>query len=423
MPDVDLDMADDDAPPANLPYARSGTQIWEEGDKDKKEELKENIEEPVNLEDMWDEYEKDTNFFKAIEIAKDGGFSEVDELVGTMRYVFGGMAVGFVFLNVYSIVSVNLGLILGDSEDIDIFLVTKEYILKPLGYYDFVGKDLVIIGTLEISLIIWSVLKLCWWGFQMRCPAGGEEMRRWQAVQEFFWNVIPEASTISAVKMLNWVVPAVLFPEATKAYNASWDDGKVAWFGKMMYFLFSRCVYLLVGFDAFLFKLQTVAFSMQEMLKTGAEATSPPDPTASPSVSASNEGLYFGDVVSLSLLAISFMNQILGIVQLSWFVRMRIFSFIFAGEDGQLSEQEEALKETWESMLAQRIWRDLPPKQALAAYLSYSDYDFQKLALETVKPGHEKPKRASKQNVEGVELAEAPTAALMPAAEKRDDLE
>jgi len=389
MPDVDLDQAEDE-PPQNLPFQRSGTQIFEDSaDQDVLTQVeKENIEENmvVDLEQMWKDYEEDPNFFQAIEIAKDGGFSEVGELVGFMRYIFAGMTVSFVLLNIYSIVTVNLGLIFSD-EDKEIYLVTKEYILKPLGLKEKVGRDLAIIGALEIGLIIYYVLRLLWWGFRIGCPAGGLEMRRWQAVQEFFWNALPEASTMSAVKTLNYVTPAVFLPQLTVTFTTSADDSVVAFLCNIIYFLVTRLVFAFVGFDAFLFKLQTVSLSIKDTLNDGTS-------------------LDFGEVLSLSLLALAFLQQILGIVQLGWFVRMRIFSFIFAGEDGQLSAQEEALKETWESMLAQRIWRDLPPKQALAAYLSYSDYDFQKLALETVKPGHVPKKSAHESEVkeDGVEL-------------------
>jgi len=82
------------------------------------------------------------------------------------------------------------------------------------------------------------------------------------------------------------------------------------------------------------------------------------------------------------LLCVTFMSQVLGIVQLSTFSRNRVFAFVFAGEDGALSAKEVMIKDSWESMLAQQIWTKLSWYQAIAVYLSYGDADFQKLALE-----------------------------------------
>lgn len=298
------------------------------------------------------------------------------------------MALSFVVLNVTMLSYANYNLITGAGEDVDIFLVSKTYIFVPLVarannltsdgsalgpvvefMETFIENDKAILGVLSMLMLTVYVLKMVLNCYQIAFPKN--DMGKWQGVQELFWNSLPEAATISEVKMLNYVTPAVLLPALIHAITLH-EGGPLALFcWNLPVFLLTRGLALLVGFDAFLFKLQTNSESMIQIIKG----------------SNDQESLSFWEWIGLLAVSGAFLNQMLGIVQLGWFVRKRIFAFIFAGEDGQLSPAEEALKETWESMLAQRIWQDLPPKQAIVAYLSYSDYDFQKLALETVKPG------------------------------------
>jgi len=346
---------------------------------------------PVDLEKMWLEYKDNHNFFHQIELARDGGMSEASELIGTQRYIFGALPIIFVLMNVYSILTVNLTYLIevaqppsvnetNATDATDVFLVTRHFILDPLGV-NIPSGGAGVIGIVEMFAVLAYVLRCFYWLFRIACPPE-EEYAKWQAVQEFFWNALPEASTISAVKLLNYVTPQVLLPALVDQLKA---DGCLMILAGLAWFIVTRVVAALIGFDSLLFKLQVISAQIQTEISGG-------DPA----------------VFTLLITCLTFLSQILGIVQVGWFVRKRIFAFIFAGEDGALSKEEEALKETWESMLAQRIWRELSWHQALAAYLSYSDYDFQKLALETVKPGHAEAKAAKKGgSAAQVELAAA----------------
>jgi len=389
---VDVEGLDDIPGPA-IPYNRSGTQIFEDprnrnrgGEEGEEEEEEDIVITDEVLEKMWDQYERDPDFFKEIEIAKDGGFSEVDELIGGMRYISAAMAVGFVLLNVGTIFYINGSLILSaglDNNSTQIFLVTKQFALEPLAagplpqIQAFITNDKAIYATLELLMITVYVLRMGCNAWAIACPSN--EMARWVGVQELFWNSLPEAATISCVKLLNYVTPAVLLPALTQSIAFGPDSTCIGVFFNFLQFLIIRIITGIVGFDAFLFRLQITTDSMAQ---------------AQEEALADDGQLGAMEVFWLMTTALAFLNQMLGIVQLGWFVRKRIFAFIFAGEDGQLSPEEDALKEVWESMLAQRIWMDLPPKQAIVAYLSYSDFDFQKLALETVKPGHQKKEKA-----------------------------
>merc|ERR1712167_396181 len=87
------------------------------------------------------------------------------------------------------------------------------------------------------------------------------------------------------------------------------------------------------------------------------------------------------DVTDLFLPCIQFLVQVLGVVQLGPFVRKRLFVFIFGGEDGMLQDDEIELMETWQALLARRMYTDLEYKQFIAVMLSFSDEDFQSLVL------------------------------------------
>jgi len=78
---------------------------------------------------------------------------------------------------------------------------------------------------------------------------------------------------------------------------------------------------------------------------------------------------------------IQFLVQVLGVVQLGPFVKKRLFMFIFGGEDGIMQDEEMDLMDTWNSLLARRMYRDLSFSQFLAVMLSFSDVDFQGLVL------------------------------------------
>merc|ERR1712187_124189 len=76
-----------------------------------------------------------------------------------------------------------------------------------------------------------------------------------------------------------------------------------------------------------------------------------------------------------------FLVQVLGVVQLSLFVRHRLFIFIFGGEDGILQQEEIQRMNVWNALLAKRRYRDLSFPKFIVAMLSFSEEDFQKLVL------------------------------------------
>merc|ERR1712060_999670 len=60
--------------------------------------------------------------------------------------------------------------------------------------------------------------------------------------------------------------------------------------------------------------------------------------------------------------AFMLLNQILGVVQLNWMIKERLFRFVFAGEDGIMTRSENVKKDTWNALIAEHM------------FTSYSNY-------------------------------------------------
>merc|ERR1719379_3394617 len=93
-------------------------------------------------------------------------------------------------------------------------------------------------------------------------------------------------------------------------------------------FIFIRLIAAVVGLDAF-----TVKFR-QASSRAGNDA----------------------EVYNSLAASLAFLNQMLGVVPVSRYVRRRLFVFIFGGEDGLMAPHEEASRKTWHAMLSLRIW-------------------------------------------------------------------
>merc|ERR1712228_951264 len=67
---------------------------------------------------------------------------------------------------------------------------------------------------------------------------------------------------------------------------------------------------------------------------------------------------------------------------LNWFVRERLFIFIFGGQDGNLDNEEAARADVWNALIAKRIYAHFGFWRFLVVMLGFDDYDFQMLVLE-----------------------------------------
>lgn len=308
-----------------------------------------------DLEELWQHFKHDLDFFQNIKIDRQAGFDEIKGLFARSRYFGATIAATFFFLNSYSLLNVNINL-LNKTKEQEIFTCSEFFARQYLGVTNLDSAR--VLAIMELTLLgglwVWFLYNL---GVLYRAST---PCRRWMGVAQFWYDTVPQASTLSLVKLLNYVTPAVLVPELTSVITATMASGCGRRGLDMLWFIVSRVACLLAGLDAFLYKFQILSVQFKTL------------------ANSNHVGEGF-----LLMNTVIFLNQILGVVQVGWFVKSRIFLFIFAGEDGQMSEKEKAVKLLFEAMVARKLWEELRPIQAIAVYLTFSDYDFQKMVLDT----------------------------------------
>lgn len=322
-------------------------------------------------EKKWDQFKDQEypNVFSHLSLAEDGGFSEVKDLYNHMRWVSAAVLVLFVVYNMFSLISMDISFITDADAQVKSLGGTAKDVLKPFylsrdisnkigatinGDPDFTIEPVRVLGAFEllgVSLyFIAIVIGLVYW-------ATNTGFWRWYFCMKVCWDWMPDLSSFSAMKLLNDIVPAVFmakfFEKMAFVTEAESTGRKVSKILQMVFWLVYVILAFIIGFDTFLMKLRVVA------IKAG-------DVNASPHV-----------IVP----CMQFLIQVLGVVQLGPFVRKRLFVFIFGGEDGILQEDELELMDTWQALLARRMYRDLSLSNFMAVMLSFSDEDFQSLVL------------------------------------------
>jgi len=353
---------------------------------------------------IWDAAQdaQEIDFFQDVLISSDGGLSEVHELWYPMRWIGALTVMVWLVSNIYVISICNWGNIFGaqwsfgdgadgvivtraangtdsavaqEEEDTRMKLLLSRWLLEwllnavlwPFGIHGYLSSTgISMICALEMLILMLLLLRiLC--GCAVIAFAR-DERKRWLAVASLFWTSIPEVCTYSAMRLLHFVTPAVLVADIYKFYTYSqtrWATAttmgrpELLIASKWVKLIVTRTLCLVIGVDAFLIKILEAW-----------ECT---------------VGRYRLSAYGFWALLI-FIMQILGIVQLQTFVRQRIFKFIFGGEDGILQAEERALQNVWEATLAQKTWQVYPWPKAVAMLMTYDDFDFQKLVLNT-RPG------------------------------------
>uniref|UniRef100_A0A7S0F8S2 Uncharacterized protein n=1 Tax=Pyrodinium bahamense TaxID=73915 RepID=A0A7S0F8S2_9DINO len=301
--------------------------------------------------EVWAEFDgnPEPDFFRDISIAKDGGFSEVADLWYPMRWITAIITLIFLAQNLYY----NLRI---DYEVINRVMHSSEKDDGPVLMWGYIGNAVMRCLGIEypiggyawvaaIELILMSILIL----FTIVCTVRACRTRsahlRWAAWETVWWLLIPDLYTYSAMRLLHYVSPQVLMAEISK--QTSDPSTK-----EILKFVFSRVVFFITGFDAFMLKCSESKRFMEE-------------------------GLTPREMLD----GIIFLKQVLGIVQLGMFVRDRLFLFIFAGEDGIMQRREQALQNVWNAMLVREIWRTFSLAKFVVIMLSFDDTDFQRLVL------------------------------------------
>lgn len=288
-------------------------------------------------------------FFEHIDIAEDGGMSEIgvkEDLWYGSRYLSSTILVFFVVYNVVFILESNFKALKRSSKDAlhSDYLLSKTA-LQMCGFVELAENPAKIIAVLEIVVMCLVIAQAMWNGVRaVVLDAHG----KWLSCAHFFWNNLPDLSIFSAIKILQFVSPQ----------QASYDLNHILWYDfsylKLVFFFISRPLMLCAGLDCFLVKVRVAKIYIMGV----------PEPN-------------FSCVMGAILL----LNQILGVVQINKTIKKRLYRFVFGGEDGILTDVEKVRMETWEAMVTQRIFKMYSPLKATAMMMSWCDDDFQMLAL------------------------------------------
>jgi hypothetical protein len=328
--------------------------------------------------EMWAKFEcqENPNIFSHLELATDGGFSEVKGLYATgsaSRWLMGLMLVLFVVYNVEALIVLDTSLMSNATEAITALGGEPEKVLDAFylsnrvvdsvaalvtGNPDIDVSPVGVLGALELLGMAWYFGRLIYYVIRVATDKT-DGFKRWFSCQSIFWDVLPSLSCYSAMKLLNCIVPTVLSTRAfeliTEVTERKAEKKSIApAILNIILWIFQLIFGFVAGFDTFLMKLRIVAASA---------------------------GTSAGIVPCLQ-----FLVQVLGVVQLGFFVRKRLFVFIFGGEDGIMQDEETELMETWNALLARRIWREYAIEMQskvkfFIVMLSFADEDFQSLVL------------------------------------------
>jgi hypothetical protein len=305
----------------------------------------------TSTEAAWDSMQADNAkhvFFEHINIAEDGGMSEIgvkEDLWYGSRYLSSFIMVFFAIYNVAFIIESDIIALRGKQGTIESDYLLSKSVLELCGFDELGKQPGKIIAGIEIIVMFVVIGQAMWNGVRAIAVDGHP---KWLATAHFFWNNLPDLGVFSAIKILQYVTPQ----------QASYDLNHILWYDwsyfKFFFFLVSRPLVLCIGLDCFLVKVRVAKiYIMGE-----------PEPT-------------FSNVMG----AIFLLNQILGVVQISKTIKKRLYRFVFGGEDGILTEVEKVRQETWEAMVAQRIFKMYSVPKAFALMMSWCDDDFQMLAL------------------------------------------
>jgi hypothetical protein len=330
---------------------------------------------------------KDVTYFKYLQIAKDGGLSEItgtkgedDNLWSPTRYISAFAAILFMFGNTAYVVYVDLSIMFGRRSlfGVNDYLISSTFIeginaalnwiSRMFGSrdHDFFDNPAKLIASVELLILTILWIRVLWDLVQMLSGSLGScfprlHRLRWYAAQNLFFNLVPMIGVYSSLLMLFPAAPKVFIQDMfTYMFYRDYKDAKTK-YRDVAFLIISRAICFIIGFDSFLVKFREGA---------NAFIVTTPD--------SDKTRFEFGYFIGAAML----LNQILGVVQLNWMVRERLFRFVFAGEDGIMSSGEMVKKDTWNAQIAERLFKSYRnPIDKFAMLLTFSDDDFQRLTL------------------------------------------
>merc|ERR1711907_753482 len=172
-------------------------------------------------------------------------------------------------------------------------------------------------------------------------------------ISDVFFDQVPSLTSFSAMRLLYYIVPQVATQHLFTIlfYTADYVLPKLAWF------VVSRSLCLIIGLDCFLIKYRAASVAI-----------------------LNQKDLELMNVLN----AVILLNQVLGVVQLTWAIRDRLFRFVFGGSDGIMTKPEKVRRDVWSAQVCKRIWASYPCWKAFSICMTWCDDDFQALVLEEV---------------------------------------
>lgn len=306
-------------------------------------------------------------WFSRLQIAEDGGFGEVGKLFTWDRFFYALLAVACLVLNLHVLSVPNVQALMGEQ-----WLTGETDSNRNLIINACVGRltdrrfnPKVLLAILELGLLGVLLVRMLHiiGAILLSCCVLCDPSIFWHHVCRLMWCSFPELMAMSSLRLLNYVTPSVFIPALSTALARGEKQGCAGW-GLLIVvrFLLLRCILGLVGLEVFMIKFDEAAKCLG------------------------------GATLRQALLcSLAFLNQMLGIVQISPMLQDRLFLFLFGGEDCFREEEEWAVQHVWRAMLAKRIWEAAVDRGRgwcivtvswyLAVMLAYGDRDFQLLTL------------------------------------------
>jgi len=304
----------------------------------------------------WKEFDRGTRWFQHLRIAKDGGFSEVHVLFTKDRFLWALLSIAFIVINLWALFYPNIDALANQPFVMDVD-VRQGYIINRLLQLIF-GKALnprVLLAIFELGLLAVLLLRTV---ILLLPVFTGTPAHKWHGVSRLLWSTLPDLMNFSSMRLLNFVAPSILIPDLSAQFHAAQDRNWGRLGLPLAKFTLVRLLCAFVGFEAFMIKF----------------------------LDAANTAQASTDSLSSVVVALAFLNQMLGIVQVTPLLQHRLFVYIFGGEDSFMSDWEKAVRQVWSARLTKHIWeaaRSHSPGLVwfLAVMLSYGDTDFQRLTL------------------------------------------
>jgi|EP00927_Polykrikos_kofoidii_P020451 hypothetical protein len=291
-------------------------------------------------------------FFQTLKIAKDGGLHEIGDsaLWYSSRPVSAAVLMLFVVYNVYYLVVTNIHLLQTASKrnaEDEEFLLTQE-VFKTFSSFK-VEHSRSLVATIELfGLAVLAIATIV----QIILIKFSDGLRKWKSVTNLCWECLPLLSNFSAMKLIAYISPSKISVDLFDILFYRESGVAIS----LIIFIITRPLMVLIGVDCFLVKFRIASVFILEH-----------DFSAN----------YF-------LGAFLFLNQLLGAMNLPKELKNRLYRYVFGGEDGIITDEENNIQTVWEGMVAEKIYAVYPKWKASCLMLTWCDDDFQLLTLNQV---------------------------------------